>query len=144
MKKIMIACSTSFYSKIESVKDKLINYEIIYPNHYGENEDNYDSMNEEDYNNFFKECFISSKEKVNSCDILFVLNYEKKGIPNYIGASTFLEMYLAFMQNKNIYLLNELPNSNFMLYDEIKSFKPLMLHGNVDNIINLEAKNEKY
>lgn len=135
MKKIMIACSTSFYPKIESIKDKLISkgYEIIYPNHYGE-EDNFDNMSEEEYNDFFKECFISSKEKVDSCDELLVLNYEKKSIANYIGASTFLEMYCSFMQNKKIYLLNELPDSNFMLYDEIKSFKPILLHGSIDSL----------
>ena len=51
---------------------------------------------------------------------------------NYIGASTFLEMYEAFMQDKRIYILFGLPDS--LLLDEIRGFNPILLHGDLSRI----------
>ena len=34
-------------------------------------------------------------EKIKACDAILVLNYRKKGIDNYIGGNTFLEMGFA-------------------------------------------------
>ena len=51
---------------------------------------------------------------------------------NYIGASTFLEMYEAFMQDKRIYILFGLPDS--LLLDEIRGFNPTLLNGDLSRI----------
>lgn len=137
--KVFIACSTAFYDKIPNISEKLISkgYEIIYPNGYfEENTDDTSKMNEEEYLDFFKRMYYESKESVSSCDKLLVLNYTKLKnnveLKNYIGASVFLEMYEAFMQNKQIYILNDIPNN--MLYDEIKGFNPIILNGDIDKI----------
>ena len=138
--KILIICSTSFYDKIKPIKESLLNkkYEIVLPNCYDNpvtNEDN-KLMNEEEYNDFFKAMYYESREKISKVDAVLVLNYKKIKnkieYDNYIGASTFLEMYEAFMQNKKIYILNELPNN--MLYDELKGFNPILLHGDINKI----------
>lgn len=136
--KIMIVCSTSFYDKVENIKNKLIKYgyEVVLPNGYESinDEKSYDEMSNEEYCKFFKDMFIESREKINDVDSIIVLNYSKekngKVFSNYIGASTFLEIYEACMQNKKIYLLNEIPNN--MLSDEIKGFNPVVLNGKIE------------
>ena len=65
-------------------------------------------------------------------DAVLVLNYDKNGNKNYIGGATFLEMYEAFMNDKKIYLYNDIPEG--MLYDEIEGFSPVILNGNLDLI----------
>lgn len=105
--KILIVCSTSFYDKIEKIKKQLEDkYEVILPNCYDEpvtNEDN-KKMTEEEYYAFFKKMYYESRDKIKDVDAILVLNYSKIKnnieYKNYIGASTFLEMYEAFMQNK--------------------------------------------
>lgn len=141
MKKIMIICSSNFYDRIPSIKDILEKkYDLIMPNGYGEeeNDEEYSNMTDEEYMAFFKEMFHMSRNKIKDVDACLVLNFDKnkRGTTyyNYIGASTFLEMYEAFMGDKKIYLYNDLPDKNNMLYDEIKGFNPVILNGDLDKI----------
>lgn len=142
MKKILIVCSTSFYDKIDDINKKLIGfgYSTVMPNCYDEPVTNEDNKNftEEEYCKFFKEMYEESREKVSTIDAILVLNFDKvKGenvYNNYIGASTFLEMYEAFMQKKKVFILNGLPDSSNMLLDEIKGFNPIVLNGNLDKL----------
>lgn len=141
MKKIMIICSSNFYDRISPIKEVLEKkYELIMPNGYGEeeNDEEYSNMNEEEYMSFFKEMFHMSRNKIKDVDACLVLNFDKnkRGTTyyNYIGASTFLEMYEAFMGDKTIYLYNDLPDKNNMLYDEIKGFNPVILNGDLNKI----------
>jgi len=138
--KILIVCSTSFYDKVDDIKNKLVNkgYEVEMPNCYDNPVTNDDNKNfsDEEYIDFFKSMYYESRAKIGNIDAILVLNYDKEKngniYKNYIGASTFLEMYEAFMQNKKIYMLNNYPDN--MLYDEIKGFNPIILNGNVDII----------
>lgn len=141
MKKIMIICSSNFYDRIPPIKEVLEKkYELIMPNGYGEeeNDEEYSNMSDEEYMSFFKEMFHMSRNKIKDVDACLVLNFDKnkRGTTyyNYIGASTFLEMYEAFMGDKTIYLYNDLPDKNNMLYDEIKGFNPVILNGDLDKI----------
>ena len=141
MKKIMIICSSNFYDRIPSIKDILEKkYDLIMPNGYGEeeNDEEYSNMTDEEYMAFFKEMFHMSRNKIKDVDACLVLNFDKnkRGTTyyNYIGASTFLEMYEAFMGDKKIYLYNDLPDKNNMLYDEIKGFNPVILNGDLNKI----------
>lgn len=124
MKKVMIACSTCFYDKIDEISKELIKlgFDIIYPNGYNEENEWRDDFNEEEYVKFFKKMFANSRDKTCKTDILLVLNFDKvkngKVLSNYIGASTFLEIYEASMNNKKVYLMNPIPDN--LLYEEIK------------------------
>lgn len=138
--KILIVCSTSFYDQIPPIKEYLEakGYELKMPNCYDEpvtNEDNKE-MSHDEYIKFFKKMYHESRDNIQSIDAILVLNYTKiknnQEYPNYIGASTFLEMYEACMQNKKIYILNGYPDN--MLLDEIKGFDPIILNGNLDLI----------
>ena len=140
MKKLMIICSTSFYDRIPEVIDGLKNrFELIMTNGYGEEDNNdYDNISDQQYSDFFKKMFNESREKISKADIFLVLNFDKvkngSTYKNYIGASTFLEMYEAFMEDKKIYLYNGLPDKNNMLYDEIKSILPIIINSDLDLI----------
>lgn len=138
--KILIVCSTSFYARIKPIKEELERkkYEVILPNSYNEieTEHNYTNMSHEEYVNFFKEMYYMSRDKISKVDAILVLNFDKqkegKVYKNYIGASTFLEMYEAFMQNKKIFMYNGYPDN--LLYDEIKGFNPIIINENLDMI----------
>ena len=136
--KVMVCCSTAFYDKVGEISSYLIDkgYEVIYPNGYLE--DNFEldeDATDEEYSKFFKDMFLESADKIKESDAIIVLNYSKvkKGVelPNYIGASTFLEMYHAFMEDKKIYMMNGFPDN--MLLDEIKAFRPIILNGDINN-----------
>lgn len=138
--KIFIICSTSFYDKIKTIKEQLVSlgHVLIMPNNYDTpvtNED-HESKTEEEYVSFFQEMYLESRNKISEVDAVLVLNYtkEKNGqkLENYIGASTFLEMYEACMQKKKIYVMNDLPNN--MLLDEIKGFAPIIINGDLSII----------
>ena len=138
--KILLVCSTSFYDRIPPIREYLTSkgYELVMPNCYDApvtNEDN-KKMSEEEYYKFFQQMYLDSRNNVGNVDAILVLNYTKvkngEEYPNYIGASTFLEMYEACMQNKKIYILNDYPDN--MLLDEIKGFHPIVLKGNLDLI----------
>lgn len=138
--RIGIICSTTAYSKIPEISRSLeaMGHIPVMPNCYDDpvyNEDT-DKMDEKEYLDFFRDMYFQSRERTASLDAVLVLNEPKAKngtvIPNYIGASTFLEMYEAFMQGKKIYIYNDLPES--MLLDEIKGFAPKLLHGDLNAI----------
>ena len=77
--------------------------------------------------------------KISNSDAILILNLDKKGISNYIGGNTFLEMGFAHILNKPIYLLNDIPE---MLYtDEIRAMQPIVLNGDLVKISNYEERN---
>lgn len=64
---------------------------------------------------------------VANCDLLLILNFSHRGIENYIGGNSFMEMVIAFFLKKPIYLLNNIPEE--MTYtEEIKSLYPIVVH----------------
>lgn len=138
--KVLIVCSTSFYDKIENIANILRKngHEVLMPNCYDApvtSEDN-QKKSDEEYFAFFKEMYIESREKISTIDAILVLNYTKikngKEFHNYVGASTFLEIYEAYMQNKKIYMINDIPDG--MLYDDLKGMNPTIVHDDVDMI----------
>jgi hypothetical protein len=69
---------------------------------------------------------------IQNADAILVANYDKKGIKNYIGGNSFLEMGFAHILKKPIYLLNEIPE---MIYsDELKAMQPVILHNDLMEI----------
>lgn len=70
---------------------------------------------------------------IKNCDAILVLNLNKKGIDNYIGGNTLLEMGFAYVLEKRIFLFNEIPEVNFK--DEIKAMKPIIISQDLDKIL---------
>jgi hypothetical protein len=71
-------------------------------------------------------------ERIEKSDAILVVNETAKGIENYIGANSFLEMGFAFALAKPIFLLNSVPQQPNR--DELLGLSPTELKGNLDLI----------
>ena len=129
--KICICCSLSFTNEVEEIAAKLraLGHEVLIPhgveiraieqpdfNPVAAKHDNgYDSMN-------------AHFAKIRESDAILVWKNKKKGIENYIGANTFLEMGYAYSLGLPIYTLNPLPEMPY-INDELKAFNTISLAG---------------
>lgn len=68
-------------------------------------------------------------KKIEKSDAILVLNYDKKGIANYIGGNTFLEIGLAYWLGKKMFLLNPIPDMDYIT--ELHAMQPTVLHGDL-------------
>jgi hypothetical protein len=66
-------------------------------------------------------------------DAVLVLNFDKNGIHNYIGANTLMEIGFAHVLNQTVYLLNPIPEFSYCK-SEIEAVKPIILHGDLTKI----------
>lgn len=72
-------------------------------------------------------------EKIKESDAILVLNYDKKGVKNYIGGNTLIEIGYAHILHKKIFLLNPIPEIDFYK-SEIEAVKPIVLNGDISKI----------
>jgi hypothetical protein len=70
--------------------------------------------------------------KIQKSNAILVVNVDRKGIKNYIGGNSFLEIGFAHVLGKKIFLLNSIPQMSYN--DEIKAMKPTVLNGNLSSI----------
>ena len=143
--KIFIICSKKFYSKCEYYKKELekMGHEVILPNSYDdpEFEIRVRDASRKEHQILVKKLFLESENKVNSCDCVLVLNFDSKSTKNYIGGSTFIEMYMAYEKNKKIYILNEPTQREFL--DEISGFGAVILYGDLTLIKDVQKEKIK-
>ncbi len=73
---------------------------------------------------------------IKNSDAILVLNLEKKGIKNYIGGSTLMEMGFAYGFGKKIYLYNSIPERSERIHyvDEILDMDPVVIDGDLSKI----------
>lgn len=134
--KILIICSKAFYKDIPPIKERLeqMGHIIELPNSYycPDAEKKSWELGPREHSEFKARMFKMSAERISSMDAVLTLNFDKNEKKNYIGGATFLEIYEAFMNNKKIYLYNDIPEG--MLFDEISGFSPIVINGNLDLI----------
>ena len=70
---------------------------------------------------------LDNIKNVEKCDALLILNYSHRGIDNYVGGNSFMEMCVAFYLGKPIYLLNNIPE-NMTYTEEIKALYPTVIN----------------
>jgi hypothetical protein len=70
---------------------------------------------------------------IKDSDAILFLNYDKNGIKNYVGGNSLMEIGFAHVLNKNIYLMNDIPDMNYKA--EIIAMKPIIIKGNL-NLLN--------
>ena len=148
MKVITICSSANFYRQVVEIKDQLekLGFKVIIP-HTAKvmaeksdyNVDHYKTWykNPEDYH---KKADLMRKHlaEVEKGQAILVVNNEKNGIKNYIGANVLIEMSLAFYLKKSIFLLNEVPDES-KFTEEILGMEPISLHGKLDKLTSLLA-----
>lgn len=75
-------------------------------------------------------------EHIKNSDCILVLNINKKGIENYIGGNTLMEIGFAYTMDKKIYLFNQIPERSEVVHyvDEILAMTPIVIFGNLEEI----------
>ncbi|MBT4352893.1 hypothetical protein HOD20_10260 [archaeon] len=138
--KIILCGSISFTNEFETISNKLKNkgFEVDIPltsKQIIKGELTYDDYSDEGEPEDRKIKYDVIKRYYNiikESDGILVINIDKKGIKNYIGGNTFLEMGFAHILDKPIYLLNNIPEISYI--DEIKAMQPIIINGNLDKI----------
>ena len=69
-------------------------------------------------------------EKIRQSDAILVLNYDRRGIANYIGGNTLMEIGFAHVLEKKIFLLNPVPDIPFYK-SEIEACRPTIINGDL-------------
>lgn len=109
---------------------KIMNGEIVLEEYRLIKEKQGDSFfREQGEEDFIKRYF----REISNSDAILVVNVDKKGVKNYIGGNALMEMGFAYVLNKKIYLLNDIPDVSYK--DEIVAVKPIVLSGNLSKII---------
>ncbi len=72
-------------------------------------------------------------ELIKKSDAILVLNYDRRGIKNYIGGNTLMEIGFAHVLNKKIFLINPIPDIVYYS-SEIEAVRPVVLGQRLDNI----------
>jgi hypothetical protein len=136
MMKIFIACSKHLYYKIPKIKEYLesLGHKITLPNSYEKpfKEEEIKKLSKEEHIKFKQKMMRLHEPKIKENDAVLVLNFEKKGIQNYIGGATFMEVVKAWELNKKIFFWNSLPNCSFT--DELLGINPVILNGDLTKI----------
>lgn len=141
--KIVISASLDFTKKIKDIADKLIKqgHQVIIPKTAKMILDGEVSLEqikkEKESGEIFKRAIRLDIikyyfGKIKEADAVLVLNFDKKGIKNYIGGGTFLEIGFAHVLGKKIFLLNEIPDMPYKT--EIKAMQPIILKGDLRRI----------
>ncbi len=139
--KITICGSSAFMDKMVEAKKRLtdLGHEAVVHSDY---EDMVAGKNSELLNMIEKEHAETKKKHgyikwyhnaITNSDAILVLNYDKKGIKNYIGGNTLMEIGFAHVNDKKIFLLNPIPE-NVSYADEIKAMADVILNGDLNKI----------
>lgn len=143
MQTITICSSANFYRQVIEIQELLEkqNYRVLVPATAAKMKQSGDYdvshyktwfANDNDYHK--KSALMRGHfEEIEHGDMILVLNYEKHGIPNYIGGNVLMEMGIAFYLNKPILILNEVPEDSPFI-EEIKGFMPIVLHGKIEDL----------
>lgn len=132
--KIAIVSSLSFAKEMLDVKKKLIKighkavYSDFTEDFLGKSESEKEEMNAKNF--VEKDVIREFWRKIKVCDAILVLNYDKKGVKNYIGGNSLMEIGFAHVLEKKIFLLNPIPEIPFYKA-EIIGVKPTVLYGDL-------------
>lgn len=72
-------------------------------------------------------------DSIKNSDAVLICNFDKNGIKNYIGGNTLVEIGLAHVNDKKVFLLNDIPE-NLPYLDEIKTMTDVSLNGDLNKI----------
>ena len=70
---------------------------------------------------------------IKSGDAILVCNFDKNGIPNYIGGNTLMEIGFAHVNDKKVFLLNPIPK-DVSYSDEIEAMADVVIDGDLNKI----------
>lgn len=135
--KVCVCCSLSFPDEAFKIADELeaLGHEVLLPNgiiNRSIEKPDFDAVAAKHDNGY--DAMRAHFAKIRDADVLLVCNFTKKGIENYIGANTFLEMGYAYSLGLPIYTLNPLPEIPY-INDELRAFGAIVLSGELLKIV---------
>ena len=151
MKKIITICSSiEFTPKIIELKKELIDmgYEVLIPTTSLRIEtwelsfeEFMEIKNSPDWDLWIKTSYEIDAirwhaELIKKSDAILVVNETKREIDNYIWGNTFLEIWIAHILYKKIFIYNDIPeySSRMHYIDEIKTVNPIILNWDLAKI----------
>lgn len=137
--KIGIIGSMQFTEKMIIIRDKLINlgHDAYVSNlsapFIGKSDEEKERIKIEQKQN--EDAIREFWRLMQGSDAVLVANFDKRGIKNYIGGNTLMEIGFAHVLNQKIFLLNDIPDISYKT--EIEAVKPIVLNGDLDRIASL-------
>lgn len=134
---IVICGSMRLSKKMLEIKEELtkLGHFVIIPRHTEEYAtlNTSDRIHDESVKNKINHDLIRQHfNEIEKSDAILIINDALKGIPDYVGGNSFLEMGFAHILNKKIYLLNSAPKMSYS--DEIIAMRPIVLNGDITKI----------
>jgi hypothetical protein len=125
--RIAICSSMTFSEQLIEMKNRLERRgHVVFISRFAEKFLGKSESEKEELNLFHqRECDVIRHfwEKINDSDAILVLNYEKRGIPGYIGGNTLMEIGFAHVLRKKIYFVNPIPDIVFYR-SELEAVRP--------------------
>ena len=72
-------------------------------------------------------------ELMQGADAVLVLNLEKNGIKNYIGANTLMEIGFAHVLHQKVFFYNPIPDMKYCR-EELEAVNPIIINGDLSQI----------
>ncbi|MFH1237706.1 MAG: hypothetical protein V1648_04885 [Candidatus Aenigmatarchaeota archaeon] len=135
--KIAICSSMVFAENMLETKEKLekLGHEVLISDfigsYAGKNEKEKERLTLLDKNE--KDAIRRFWNKIKKSDAILVLNYDRRGVKNYIGGNTLMEIGFAHVLGKKIFLLNPIPEIEFYK-SEIEAVRPVIINGDLARI----------
>ena len=137
LRTITICCSASFYKQALDIEKRLkkLGFKVKIPKtaYIMEKNNNFDvgfyKTWHKDKKHYKKKTKLMDEhfKKVMQADAILVLNLEKNGIPGYIGGNGLLEMFLAYLHNKPIYIYNPI-SDDLNIAEEVYGLNPIFIN----------------
>lgn len=132
--KITICGSMKLSKKMLEIKNELelFGHDVIVPRYTEEyaKMDSLDHVSQESANNKINHDLIRDYyNEIGKSDAVLIVNEELKGVKDYVGGNSFLEMAFGHVLNKKVFLLNNIPEMSYT--DEIIAMQPILLNGNL-------------
>lgn len=136
--KIVIVGSMAFAEKMFEIKNKLENlgHQVFVSDfikkYLNKSEEEIKKIDQDDKleNDAIRLYF----NKIKKSDAILVLNYNRKGIKNYIGGNSLMEIGFAHVLGKKIFLINPIPKIEFY-QSEIEATRPVVINNDLTKII---------
>ncbi len=132
-KKITLCGSMQFSKQMIQLKQelKILGWVVFTPD-FTEKSSTYNLLSEKEKIKMKKEFIDSHFDRIKNSDAILVVNYKKKNIPGYIGSNTLMEMAVAFMLKKKIFVLNSVDLQAST--DEVDALTTLFLDGSLEKL----------
>ncbi len=136
--KIVVCASMAFAKEMVGIRDFLVakGHEVILPHStelYANGELARETSKESAENKIKHDLFRYYYNLIQECDAILVANYDKKGVLNYVGGNTLIEMSFAHVLDKKIFMVNPIPDLSYS--DEIVGMQPFILEGDLDKVV---------